>query len=228
MLPYRSTRTRWSDRLALTAGRFTWRSTKWRQFRYVQLTLRRSLSPVRIHVARAEAVRHSFRNDTVFSCSDRELEKFWNAAARTEDLVMTDILMDCASRERRQYAGYSASAVESLHGDEPIIHHYLRQISAGQLDDGFIMDSCPGKADRRMTAADAGFYHVLQIWDHWEHFGEREFLEEHFPHCLRHLDFWKNFTNLQGLLVGEKARYSGHPLYLYFDDAAIDLQGTNG
>jgi hypothetical protein len=227
VMPYRSTRTRWADRLVLTAGRFTWRSTQWRQFRYVQLTLRRSLSPVKIHVARAEAVRHSFRNETVFSCPDGDLEKFWKAAARTEDLVITDILMDCASRERRQYAGYSASAVESLHGDEPIIHHYLRQISTGQLDDGFIMDSCPGKADRGQTAADAGFYHVLQILDHWEHFGERELLEEHFPHCLRHLDFWKKFTNSQGLLVGERARYLGQPLYLYFDDAALDLRGTN-
>jgi hypothetical protein len=227
VMPYRSTRTRSADRLALTAGRFRWRSTQWRQFRYVQLTLRRSLTPVKIHRARAEAVRHSFRNETVFSCPDGDLQKFWKAAARTTELCTTDIFMDNASRERRQYAGYSASAVEALHGDEPIIHHYLRQISAGQLDDGFIMDSCPGKADRRMTAADAGFYHVLQIWDHWEHFGERELLEEHFPHCRRHLEFWKKFTDPRGLLVGEKARYLGQPLYIYIDDAALDLRGTN-
>jgi len=227
VMPYRSSRTRWADRLALTAGRHTWRSTKWRQFRFVQLTLRRSLSPVKVHVARAEAVRHSFRNETVFSCSDSELEKFWKAAARTTNLCATDILMDCASRERRQYAGYSVSALQSLHGDEPMIHHYLRQISAGQLDDGFIMDSCPGKENRWQTAADAGFYHVLQIWDHWEQFGERELLEEHFPHCLRHLDFWKKFTTPQGLLVREDAHYQGHALYLYFDDAAIDLRGAN-
>jgi len=229
VMPYRSIRSRWADRLALTAGRHTWRTTQWRQFRFVQLTLRRSLSPVKVHVARAEAVRHSFRNETVFSCSDVELEKFWKAAARTEDLVATDIFMDNASRERRQYAGsYSVSAVESLHGDEPMIHHYLRQISAGQLDDGFIMDSSPGKASRRQTAAEAGFYHVLQIWDHWEQFGEREVLEEHFSHCLRHLAFWKKFTNAEGMLVSEK----GHQLtdfyqFPWIDSAAIDRRGTN-
>ena len=65
-------------------------------------------------------------------------------------------------------------AVESLHGDEPMIHHDLRQISAGQLDNGFIMDSCPGKASVRIIAPAHGFSHILRIWEHWEQFGERE------------------------------------------------------
>jgi hypothetical protein len=138
VMPYRSSRTCWADHLELPAGRFTWRSMKGRQFRYVQVTVRRFLSPVKIHAARAEVVQHTFCTETAFSCSDAELEKFWQAAARTTDLCTTDIFMDCASRERRQYAGFSVSAVESLHGDEPIINHYLQQISTGQQSDGYI------------------------------------------------------------------------------------------
>lgn len=208
--PYRSPRTSWADRLILKEGLQRWRSFFWRQFRFIQITLRKALGPVRLRGVYIESVSHAWQNTTSFHCSQAQLEAYWEASQRTAEACTMDIFTDTFAREgARQYTAdpsHMVPATVALHQDEPIIRRYLRSIRLHQLPEGLFMDCCPGKASAQEISADAGFWHVQTIWEHYQRFGDRMLLAEHWESIRKHLVFWKGLANQRGLLDVEGTR----------------------
>ena len=248
VLPYRSTRTAWADRVILKDGglaqslgsaendtpeRFRWRSFFWRQFRFVQITVRRAVGPVKLKQVEAENVTHTWKNTTVFDCSDRQIKAIWTAAERTAQTCTMDIYTDTFARESRQYSGDVSQMVpttEALHGNEPMIRRYLRTITsnASQIPNN-IFGCCPGKGNAQeiVQTADHGFLHVKVMWDHYNKFGDKSFLEEHSPAIHKFLSFWGGLTNERGLLTVEETNAVIGSVFTYpwFDWVNLDRRG---
>ena len=236
--PYRSPRTSWADRIILDnadrspADNGKWRSFFFRQFRYLQITLRNASEPVRLRRVVAEQVTNTWESTANFYCSDSDLNAFWSMAEKTAELCTLDMFVDNASREMRQYSGDIAQMVPAtfaLHGDTPFCHSYFRQISMAQREDGIFMDCSPGKeiSDDITIAYDHGFLHVHTIWEYFVRFGRRSLLEEHWGAIKRHLSVWGSMVNGRGLLTVEGTRETLKPAFLYpwFDWADIDRRG---
>ncbi len=227
LTPYRPTRTSWADRVVLSSGEHTWRSFFWRQFRYVQITVRNAQSPVRLLKVAAEAVNQTWDSSSQFHCYDPEMVSFWEAAQRTAELGTLDRLMDNASRECRNYV-VDPGPLVALHGDSPFFYWYLRQLSLAQLPNGLLMDSCPGKSSYTQITSCLGFRHVIHIWDHYARFGKESLLREHWETVRKHLDFWGKLVDERGLLTIETAREAIGPSFQFWiDDARIDLRGES-
>ena len=230
--PYRSSRTAWADRLILSDGPQRWRSFFWRQFRFVQITLRNARGPVRLRRVEAEAVTHTWDRTTRFSCSDPELETFWRVAERTAEVCTMDVFSDTFAREGCQYSNDVSQmlpASVALHGDAPFYRRYLRQFALSQLPNGVFMDACPGKGSFSQISPDAGFLHVKAVWEHYARFGQRDLIEEHWEPIRRHLAFWGALVNARGLLTVEdthKALDTGF-WWPWMDWAPIDRQGEH-
>jgi hypothetical protein len=248
VFPYRSTRTAWADRVILkdaglahalgsadsnTPERFRWRSFFWRQFRFVQIVVRRSVGPVKLRQVEAERVTHTWNNTTVFDCSDPQIKAIWDAGERTAQTCTMDIFTDTFAREARQYSGDVSQMVpttEALHGNEPIIRRYLNTITsnASQIPNN-IFGCCPGKGDAQeiVQTADHGFLHVKVIWDHYNKFGDKSFLKEHASAIHKFLSFWSGLTNKRGLLTVEEtnAVIGSEFTYPWFDWVNLDRRG---
>jgi len=232
--PYRSSRTSWADRVILDEGWLRWRSFRWRQFRFVQITVRNALQSVRLREVIAERVTQQWSSTTEFNCSNARLETYWQAAAKTAEACTTDIFMDNASREARQYSGDISQMVPSIvaaHGNEPICRRYLRHISLGQLPSGLFMDCCPGKgspdSSNDQVCVEHGLWHVKALWEHYMRLGNHNLLEEHWGPVQRHIALWNGLTNHRGLLDAETVR-SGLNIRFYFpwiDWADIERRG---
>ncbi len=223
--PYRSTRTSWADRVALTAGKQSWRSFFWRQFRFVQITLRNTSAPVHLLNVTAEGVTQTWNSTATFHCPDPELVTFWRFAERTAELCTLDRLMDNGSRECRNQP-IDIAPLSALHGDSPFYYWYLRQLALAQLPTGMFMDTCPGKGSPTEIGHDAGFRIVQIMWDQYVRFGPRSLLEEYSDPVRHHLAFWGRIANQRGLLSVEEAHaVINTGFQLWFDDANIDRRG---
>ena len=207
--PYRSPRTSWADRLVLGEGRHLWRTFFWRQFRYVQITVHNAHAPVRLSEVAAEAVNHTWETTpTSFRCSDKQLEKFWQAAEHTGELSTLDVF----NGHPREPANYCADLWHlvpghiAVHGDGPLYRRYHRLFSVSQLPNGVFMDCCPGKGDPKLIVPESGFWHVRAIWTYFSRFGHIDLLEEHWESVGRWLAFWDEIVNRRGLLEVDKVR----------------------
>ncbi len=230
VFPYRSTRTSWADSIELDGtGWNRWRSYHWRQFRYVQITLRACAEPVYLRHVFAEKIGQRWQTTTSFLCSDLQLQNYWKAACNTAETCTSDLFMDNASREGRQYTGdigTIALATAAIHGDAPIIRSYFRTITQSQREDGLFQDSCPGKGDTFNAALDHGFSHVEQIWQHFIRFGDKNILSWHWESIQKYLALWEDLTNQRGLLEVEKLqRAIESDLFPWLDWAYLDRRG---
>ncbi len=226
--PYRSPRTSWADRVILAEKNYLWRSFQWRQFRYIQITIRGTDQPVKIRRIEAEEISYAWNGNTTFSCSDVELGKFWDAANRTLETTTTDIVMDNASRERRQYILPTLFNIAALHGMEDIISSHLQTMKEAQLPNGLFMDSCPGKSEPDSTVPEFGFYLVFFVWELFQRFGKIELFYDLWPAFCKHFGFWENLVNDRGLLdLDDVKRALGKntPFLGWTDWALLDRRG---
>jgi hypothetical protein len=249
VFPYRSTRTAWADRVILKdagvaraygsaenniAEQFKWRSFFWRQFRFVQITVRHAVGPVKLRQVEAESVTHTWNNTTEFSCSDPQIEAIWKAAERTAQTCTMDIFTDTFSRESRQYTAdvsQMVPATEALHGNEPLLRRYLHTITAAssQMPNDLFVNACPGNGNENemLEPFTSGTLHIKVIWDHYNKFGDKSFLEEHASAIHKFMLFWDKLTNERGLLTAEEIRAATGCVFTtpFFDWVNLDRRG---
>jgi len=202
--PYRSDRRANADRLVLRQGECSWRSLEYRSFRYMQLTLRLAEDTVVVRRVSAEEVTHPWPTEPEFQCSDQELREIWDGAKATVRLCATDRFCDNTIREHRQYQdSIMLGAVQAMYGDTPFLHHYQRQTFKHQLENGSIPTCCPGLGDFDNMEADVFLYGIPALWEHYEAFGEKDFLAEFWPKIPAFLEFLHGKVNSRGMLCCE-------------------------
>ena len=142
---------RYGDRYLMRAGAQVWQTFEYKQFRYLQVVVRGTDEPVRLHAAGVRAYRYPAERTGSFACSDPVLNALWQASIDTVDLHMEDGLVCDAARERRFWPGAGALglyAVWAAYGDVALTDWHLRLTARGQLGDGLLRAWYPGTEGR--------------------------------------------------------------------------------
>ena len=138
-----------------------------RSARYTQIVLRGFDAPVQIH--RFELVRNSYPVEKrgSFRCSDPSLDELRLAAARTLQLSMRDVYMDCPWREQALYTGdmYNEALFEhTAFGDGALTRQCLLMAADGMMERGLL--PCAYPSEGRLTIPSYSLLWVLALDDY--------------------------------------------------------------
>ena len=128
-----------TDRLILRGGRQSWTGFQLRHLRYVQLTFRNLGGPLRLIKFGVIKEELPYAPYGAFRCSDAVLNRLWEADYRTLHAVVHNIPVDNMTREKSPWGGDCSAVVYSalaLHGDLPVLQHYLRVFRWTQGESG--------------------------------------------------------------------------------------------
>jgi hypothetical protein len=171
---------RFADRFVLRAGRQTVNQRlHTRGFRFLQLTLRDSASPVHIHGVTLVS-RSYFRHPLgTFSCQDPFLNRLWAMSVNTLRACSSDTFMDCPWREQALWT--NDQAVTSLFyialtGDPAFAAHNLRMGADGARPDGLIPPVYPSQTQRHFPVLPALWTFTLS--DYYQYTGDMETLKQ--------------------------------------------------
>jgi hypothetical protein len=220
---------RFGDRCVLRGGRQVWETFEYRNFRYLQLTVRGAAAPVKIHRVSANTYRYPMRQRGRFTCSDPVLTKTWQACVTTADLCADDGYMDTSAREKRNWLGDGSHGVPAIYagfGEVALTARYFRMTCWGGLGDGMLRMYYPG-SDHLPEGSETPSlipHHAL-VWatrfrENWELFGRRDILENAFPVLEGLAQWFRRNRDADGLL-------SHLPYWNWLDWTPADLRGQN-
>jgi len=220
---------RFGDRCILRGGRQVWELFEYKNFRYLQLTVRNATDPVTIHCVSANTYRYPMTQRGRFACSDPVLTKTWQACVTTADLCADDGYMDTSAREKRNWLGDGSHGVPAIYagfGQVALTARYFRMTCWGGLGDGMLRMYYPG-SDHRPEGSEMPSlipHHTLvwatRFWENWEFFGRRDILENALPVLEGLVSWFRRNRDQDGLL-------SHLPYWNWLDWTPADLRGEN-
>lgn len=184
-------------------GRNRFISLKRRSQRYLFITLRHQIRPVKIR--KIQLVESTYPVDRVggFDCSDARLTKIYDISAQTLKLCMEDTFTDCPLYEQTLWVGDARNEALynfSIFGAQDIVERCIRL--AAQSLDRYPIVGCqvPSSWDCLLPAW--SFLWGISVWDYYEYSGEQDFLRETWPAVLRNLENAKVRLDDNGLFSG--------------------------
>lgn len=220
--------TRCADRYILREGRQVHQSFEWRSFRYLQLSFRTGVAPVRVHAVDAVGWRYPAEVRGRFACSEPVVEKVWDACVRTTDLCTDDAFMDTPLREKRNWLGDGSHAVLgalAAWGDTPVIRRYFQLAVQGALGDGMLRMFFPGgdfpeKTKVVNTIPQHALVWACRVGEFYRHSGDRAFLATIAPTLEGLADWCDRHSNVDGLM-------DRLPYGCWLDWTPTDIRGAN-
>jgi hypothetical protein len=227
------------DRLITRAGSQTWQLSDKRQFRYLQIVVRRATEPVILEKVAMVSLEYPAEVRGSFECSDPVLTRVWQAGVNTVYLHMEDTHVLDAVRERRQFSALQEvrgglRAMYAAFGNRLLAEELLLTTKRLQLPDGNL-DKWSGSFGDVMGFPEIpyalsyfsslqfpnqSFGYPLAVWDHYVRFGDKKLLTEHYPALERLCDFYEKFAVYDGLLYN-------FPGMNFMDWAEHELHGAN-
>ena len=194
-------------------NRFT--STKRRSGRYLFVTLRSQLAPVRIH--RLRLIESTYPVDPIgsFHCSDPRLDAIWEISARTLKLCMEDTFTDCPLYEQTLWVGDARNEslyAYSTYDAQDIAQRCIRL--AGQSLERYPLTGAqlPSSWDCLLPAW--SFLWGISVWDYYFYTGDQNFLRDIWPVVISNLEGAEGLLDKHGLFSG--------PFWNMFDWSGID------
>jgi hypothetical protein len=230
---------KYGDRYVMRAGKQTWQTFEYKQFRYLQLVVRGADSPVSVDSISLVAYNYPAERRGSFECSDSILTGLWKAAVDTTYLQMEDTIVCDAFRERCAWGGDGAHglyAIWAAFGDMAISDWHFRLLSRGRLADGMLRQLYPGTEGRlevRTELKKATAYEdpmnipqhalvvaVMLTGDYYQHFGGREFIKDLYPTLADLLGWCERHADDTGLLYNLSN-------WLWADWGPTEMRGAN-
>ncbi|OUP83981.1 hypothetical protein B5F07_09010 [Lachnoclostridium sp. An169] len=140
---------------------------------------------------------------TVFSCSDGDLNRIFEAAWRTLRLNTLDIFMDCPERERGGWlcdSYFTSKGAWHLFGDLSVEKDFIENFMLTDPEknwNGFFPEVYPGVrgADGDVGIRNWSFWLMLELCDYYERSGDREFIDR----CRNRVErFMEGVLSLRG------------------------------
>ncbi|MGN7359793.1 family 78 glycoside hydrolase catalytic domain [Paenibacillus sp. SAF-054] len=182
-------------------GRQRYLSPVRRGFRYLVLTVRKAVVPVKLYEVYVNQSTYPVTNAGAFQCSDPLLNEIWNISRHTTRLCMEDTFVDCPSYEQVFWVGDSRN--------EALVNYYV----FGSLD---IVKRClnlvPGSKEMSPLYIDqvpSGWSSVIPNWtffwaiaclEYVEHTNDTEFAAKIWLEVRYTLEHYLQKLNADGLL----------------------------
>ncbi|MHA1869546.1 MAG: family 78 glycoside hydrolase catalytic domain [Promethearchaeota archaeon] len=199
------------SRLILRGEKQFFEQWDWEGFLFMQIKIRNLKGKLKIYKLATNVTHMRLRNEGVFTCSDQDLSKLFDVSKLTLLSCAIDGYLDCPSREQRSYLGdaYTESLIAMAAFGEPRLTKKLIYDTAfGQRKDGITFSFHPGDYQTQChIIPDYCLYWIQIAEDYMRYFGERDIIEDLYPHFLKAIDwFWKYIDPKVGLL-GENIPY---------------------
>lgn len=207
----------WS-RFVCREGANRFEAFDYESLRWLQLHVRNAARPVRISGVGVRRRTFAWPHAPHIRCSDRDLQRVFDAAINTIQNAAIETIMDGVGRERQQYSGdlgHLLHAVRYAFGEERVARRYLRTFSSGLSKEGFFLDCWPAYdrlarvAQREVDAAfwgplvDHGIQFNFDCWNHYLETGDRAALAEPYPRLVRFAEYLESLRRADELLPVE-------------------------
>lgn len=149
-------------------------------FRYVMVEATSRLNIGRVGMLYEYLPQDTSRSGS-FECSDEELNRIWQVAARTMDLTTREFMMDGIKRDRWTWSG---DAIQSY-----LMNYYLRFDSATVRRTIRQLRGKDPVTSHINTILDYTFYWFQSIADYYLYTGDRDFIIEVYPRMLTLMDY---------------------------------------
>ena len=176
-------------RFITRAGRTSWTSLKRRSGRFVFLTLKNHRAPVNLHHLQIIESTAPVQPAAHFESSDAALDSVWDAAERTLSLCTEDVFTDCPLYEQTLWIGDARNeALYSLaiHGAADVSARCL--VLGAQSLSRFPMVGCQVPSGWECLLPAWSFLWAMQVWEHYEHTGDKRLLRSLWPAVCRNLE----------------------------------------
>lgn len=211
------------ERLVLRAGKNEHAFFHPNGFRYVELTVRDSLNPMRVR-PELRWVGYPFRRLGRFTTSDAELSRIWETCVWTQQCCSLDAYIDTPWREQAQWWGDArVQAWNTFHldGDARLLRRGIRQIASQTTPDGVTYGHAPTIA-HNCILPDFTLVWLLSIWDYYWQTGSNEPFRTHKDTIDRALDYFARHTSVRHGLVEHDPRF-----WLFLDWSELPREGAS-
>jgi hypothetical protein len=211
------------DRIVLSGERDQWEAVYWKPARWLAVVFRHLPEDATLYATGVRHTKYPFQQKGSFQTPDYpELQKLWDAAAKTIEVCTTDAYTD-NYRERRQYAQtsyYAGLGNYPVFGDYALQRRYLKQISEEQLPNGIMPAYAPRHGADFMVILDSNCFWIRGLHQYLLYSGDRTTTKDLLPAARKLLDLLDSFTTTDGLI--------DNPPYPYWLDHALnDRRGAN-
>jgi alpha-L-rhamnosidase len=231
---------RYGDRYITKAGKQTWQVHEYKQFRFLEVVVRNTASPLSIESINLVSYTYPAERKGRFACSDQTLTKLWQACVDTTYLHMEDMVICDAIRERRGWTGdggHGLYGIFAAFGDIPLTERYFQLMVRGQLPDGMLRMLYPGSEGeigktRSNISTEASvstnpvnipqfaLFYPLFLGEYHRYCGKRALVENLYPSLVRLEGWCREHSNQSGLLYNL-------PNWNFVDWVATDMRGAN-
>lgn len=212
-----------ADRYITRAGKQVWEAQEIRGFRYLQVTFRNVVQPLKVDAISLTFTSYPVESRGRFECSNHRLNQIWRTGAYTLQMCMTDAYVDCPSREQRQWVGdaYVEAMVNyAAFGDPRLTAKLVRQTAQSQQIDGMTMAYAPGDHDvLSIVLADFCLHWIMTIYEYYMYTGDADLVRQLYPHVRLAIGWFERYLNQDGLL--ERV-----PHWTFIDWADVDKRGA--
>jgi len=210
------------DRYIARDGKQTWETGDIKGFRYVQVTFRNIVKPLKVDAISMNFTSYPVENRGSFECSNPLLNRIWKTGAYTLQMCMSDAYVDCPSREQRQWVGdaYVEAMINyAAFGDPRLTAKLLRQTAQSQQSDGMTMMYAPGDHDvLATTIVDYSLSWILTAYEYYRYTGDSSLIKEIYPHLRLAVGWFERHLDEHGML----GRVPG---WVFIDWANVDKRG---
>lgn len=212
-----------AHRTILAEGRQRWQQFERAGFRFVQISVRKAMTPLRLHWFTLMSSGYPTEERGQFRCSDPLLTQIWRTGVETLRRCMHDGYEDCPGREQRQWVGDAYTMLlinNAAFGDTQLASRFLRQVAQSQRGDGLTAVMTPGDFSIRNTfnIPDFCLYWIMALANHVEYSGDLALADELFPSVLRAIAWFERYLDQNNLL-------NDVPHWVFVDWAEIDKRG---
>ncbi len=193
---------RCADRLIANGKRTRYEVFTPRACRLMHVEVRNTTKPVKIFRAGIRSSMYPAEQVGSFECSDDVLNQVWALGSYTTRLAMQDAFEGCPWHGAGQWmcdARVEALTAYYAFGETKLMRQCLRQMAAGQRDDGLTRAVYPAMGEHLVP--DFTCMWVSALWEYYLHSGDLELVRELYPSVRRALAWFEDFKTAYGTLT---------------------------
>jgi len=212
-----------ADRLVLSGRRQQWEAFFFKPTRYLAVVVRDAAEPVLLHFAGVTRIEYPWTRRGRFATPENPwIARFWQAGAKTIEVVTTDAYTD-NYRERRQYpqtSYYAAQGNYAAFGDTFLQRRYLIQNADEQEPNGTLAMHAPMADGQFSPFLDAQFFWIMGWRDYLLYSGDAATARRLLPVAQRVMQRLAELAQPSGLITD--------PPYPYWiDHSHLDRRGAH-
>ena len=181
-----------------------YRPTWMRTYRYVQLELTTSSTPLTLHDYYSVFTAYPFERRASFDSGADSLAAIWDIGWLTSRCCAIETYVDCPYYEQLNYAGDSrVQALISLYlsGDDRLMKDAIRLLAVSMLPEGITQACYPLHPSKEITIPTYALFLISMLHDYYWHRADDAFLAEHTVTVQSILRWFSGYLDDSGLLA---------------------------